>query len=55
MPRCESFIFAAKYELSSSMLPGITIEPSLKICLPKDSTWFCKRDCKPVNSLAWTG
>ena len=55
MPRCVSFTFAEKYVLSYSIPPGITIEPSLNICLPKDSTWFCRRDCKPVNSLACTG
>ena len=55
IPKCVEFIFAEKYVGSYSIPPGMTIEPSLNICLPKLSTWFCKSDCKPVNSLACTG
>ena len=44
-----------KYSSSYAILPGITIEPSLNIWVPNDSIWFCKIDCKVLNSLAWTG
>ena len=43
------------YWESYAILPGTTQEPSLKIWLPKDSTWFCNCDCRVVNSLACTG
>ena len=50
-----AFNFTAEYSLSKVIAPGRTIEPSLKILLPKDSIWFCKIDWRVVNSLAWTG
>ena len=55
MPRWSLFTFIVVNALSQVTPPGITIEPSLKIWLPKDSIWFCKIDCNPVSSLAWTG
>ena len=55
IPRWVGFTLMVVNWLSHVIPPGITIEPSLKTWLPKDSIWFCKTDWRPVSSLAWTG
>ena len=55
IPKCVGFTLTVVNWLSQVTPPGITIEPSLNIWVPKDSIWLCKIDWRPVNSLAWTG
>ena len=54
-PRYSLLISTHAKLLLYDVLPGITFAPSLNICWPNFAIWSCNIDCKPVNSLAWTG